>query len=209
MRLNAPKFFATETTRENSGVTGKTMEPEKPVVVRPARNVSGSVAMPGDKSVSHRYAMLGAIAGGRTRLTNFSTGADCASTLACVEGLAARVERGAEGAVEISGGALREPAQALDCGNSGSTMRMMSGVLAGQEFTTELVGDASLTRRPMRRVIEPLERMGARIESRDGCAPLRIHGGGLKAIEYRTPVASAQVKSAVLLAGLFADGETW
>ncbi|HEX9119955.1 MAG TPA: 3-phosphoshikimate 1-carboxyvinyltransferase [Terriglobales bacterium] len=185
------------------------MKNEKPVIVRPARNIRGSVAPPGDKSISHRYAMLGAIARGQTRLKNFSSGADCASTLACMAALGAGIERGADGAVEINGGALRQPSQALDCGNSGSTMRMLAGILAGQEFTTEMVGDESLSRRPMRRVIEPLERMGARIESRDGCAPLRIRGGGLKAIEYKTPVASAQVKSAVLLAGLFAEGETW
>ena len=192
-----------------TGASGSTMKNEKPVMVRPARNLRGSVAPPGDKSISHRYAMLGAIAQGRTRLKNFSSGADCASTLACMAALGAGIERGAEGAIEISGGALRQPAQALDCGNSGSTMRMLSGILAGQEFTSEMVGDESLSRRPMRRVIEPLERMGARIESHDGCAPLRIHGGGLHAIEYQTPVASAQVKSAVLLAGLFAEGETW
>ena len=185
------------------------MKNENPGIVRPARNIRGSVAPPGDKSISHRYAMLGAIARGQTRLKNFSSGADCASTLACMAALGAGIERGADGAVEINGGTLRQPRQALDCGNSGSTMRMLAGILAGQEFTSEMVGDESLSRRPMRRVIEPLERMGARIESRDGCAPLRIRGGGLKAIEYKTPVASAQVKSAVLLAGLFAEGETW
>ena len=185
------------------------MKNEPPVIVRPARNISGSVAPPGDKSISHRYAMLGAIAQGKTRLKNFSTGADCASTLACMAGLGAGVERSADGTIEINGGSLRQPGQALDCGNSGSTMRMLAGILAGQEFSSEMTGDESLSRRPMRRVIEPLERMGARIESREGCAPLRIRGGGLKAIEYKTPVASAQVKSAVLLAGLFAEGETW
>lgn len=191
------------------GASGSAMKEESSVMVRPARNVRGSVAMPGDKSISHRYAMLGALAQGTTRLTNFSSGADCASTLACMAALGAQVERGAEGAIEIRGGALHEPAQALDCGNSGSTMRMLSGILAGQEFTTELVGDESLSRRPMRRVMEPLKMMGAQIEAQDGHAPLRIQGGKLRAIEYRTPVASAQVKSAVLLAGLFAEGETW
>ena len=185
------------------------MKNDNSVLVRPARNLRGSVAPPGDKSVSHRYAMLGAIAQGRTRLKNFSSGADCASTLACMAALGAGIERAADGSIEIDGGELRRPTQALDCGNSGSTMRMLAGILAGQEFSSELVGDASLSRRPMRRVIEPLERMGARLESRDGCAPLRIHGGGLHAIEYQVPVASAQVKSAVLLAGLFAAGETW
>jgi 3-phosphoshikimate 1-carboxyvinyltransferase len=185
------------------------MKDDSSVIVLPARNVRGSVAMPGDKSISHRYAMLGAVAQGTTRLTNFSSGADCGSTLACMAALGAQVERGAEGAIEIRGSALHQPAQPLDCGNSGSTMRMLSGILAGQEFTAELVGDESLSRRPMRRVMEPLRMMGAQIEAQDGHAPLRIRGGKLRAIEYRTPVASAQVKSAVLLAGLFAEGETW
>jgi len=178
------------------------------VTIRPARNVRGALRPPGDKSISHRYAMLGAIAEGRTSLKNFSTGADCSSTLACMQALGARVERSSDGTVSIDGGALREPSQALDCGNSGSTMRMLSGIVAGQEFTTELIGDESLTRRPMRRIIEPLQQMGARIDSRDGCAPLRIHGCQLRALDYKLPVASAQVKSAVLFAGLFASGET-
>jgi len=178
------------------------------VTIRPARNVRGALRPPGDKSISHRYAMLGAIAEGRTSLKNFSTGADCSSTLACMQALGARVERSSDGTVSIDGGALREPSQALDCGNSGSTMRMLSGIVAGQEFTTELIGDESLTRRPMRRIIEPLQQMGARIDSRDGCAPLRIQGCQLRALDYKLPVASAQVKSAVLFAGLFASGET-
>jgi len=178
------------------------------VKIRPASGVHGSVALPGDKSISHRYAMLGAIAEGETRLANFSTGADCQSTLSCMAALGAIVTRGA-GVISIRGAALRPPASPLDCGNSGSTMRMLSGILAGQPFTSELIGDESLSRRPMRRVIEPLERMGARIESRNGLAPLRIRGGKLGAIDYKLPVASAQVKSAVLLAGLFAAGETW
>ena len=184
------------------------MKDQSSVIVRPARNLRGSVAIPGDKSISHRYAMLAGIAQGTTRLTNFSTGADCASTLACMAALGAHVERGAEGVIEIRGGALRQPARALDCGNSGSTMRMLSGILAGQEFTTELVGDESLSRRPMRRIMEPLTMMGAQIEAHEGHAPLRIRGGKLRAIEYRTPVPSAQVKSAVMFAGLFAEGET-
>ncbi len=164
---------------------------------------------PGDKSISHRYAMLAALARGRTRLTNFSTGADCASTLACMGALGAGIERGEDGSITIMGGELHPPAQPLDCGNSGTTMRLLSGVLAGREFSSELAGDESLSRRPMRRVIEPLERMGARIEAQDGHAPLRIRGGKLHGIEYAMPVASAQVKSAVLLAGLSAEGETW
>ena len=180
------------------------------VIVKPARNLSGGVRLPGDKSLSHRYAMLAALAEGVTRLENFSSGADCASTLACMEALGAAVTRKQNHAVEIAGaGTLREPSQALDCGNSGSTMRMLAGILAGQPFRSEMAGDESLSRRPMKRVIEPLTAMGAQIESREGRPPLVISGGNLRAIEYTLPVASAQVKSAVLLAGLFAAGETW
>jgi 3-phosphoshikimate 1-carboxyvinyltransferase len=179
------------------------------VVISPARHFAGSVRLPGDKSISHRYAMLGAVAEGETRLSNFSTGADCASTLACMKALGANVTREGE-VVRISGigRQLRAPAAALDCGNSGSTMRMLSGILAGQSFATTLIGDASLSRRPMKRIIDPLEKMGARVEAQDGHAPLVVHGGPLRAIDYHTPVASAQVKSCVLLAGLYADGET-
>jgi len=179
------------------------------VTIQPAKNIAGSLRVPGDKSISHRYAMLGAIAEGRTRLTNFSTGADCASTLACVRTLGCEVtHRG--GVVEIEGRGLylEEPSSVLDCGNSGSTMRMLSGILAGQKFPSELIGDESLSRRPMRRVIAPLTSMGAKIDSQNGLPPLRITGGELKAIEYQLPVPSAQVKSAVLLAGLYAPGET-
>ena len=183
------------------------------VLVRPARNVRGSVRLPGDKSISHRYAMLAAIAEGTTRLENFSTGMDCASTLGCIRALGCRWERqeGDSNRIEIHGQGPRLQAAGgpLDCGNSGSTMRMLSGILAGQEFTSELVGDESLSRRPMARVIKPLSAMGAIIEaSSDDRPPLHIHGGRLKAIEYHMPVASAQVKSAVLFAGLFAAGET-
>ncbi len=178
------------------------------VAVRPASGVNGALTLPGDKSISHRYAMLGAIAGGETRLANFSTGADCQSTLACMAQLGAKIAR-ENGLISIQGGTLRRAASPLDCGNSGSTMRMLSGIVAGQPFVSELTGDESLSRRPMRRVIAPLERMGARIESHDGLAPLRIQGARLQGIDYKLPVASAQVKSAVLLAGLFAQGATW
>jgi 3-phosphoshikimate 1-carboxyvinyltransferase len=180
------------------------------VVVRPARNIAGALRLPGDKSISHRYAMLAAIAEGTTRLENFSTGADCASTLSCLAALGVEVER-KQNAVLIHGhgSELQAPNAALDCGNSGSTMRMLSGVLAGQEFSSELVGDESLSRRPMARVIAPLEAMGAKIAANDGGRPpLRISGTHLKAIDYKMPVASAQVKSALLFAGLFAEGET-
>ena len=180
------------------------------VVIRPARNVAGSLRLPGDKSVSHRYAMLAGIAEGDTRLENFSTGADCASTLGCVRSLGVEVERNAGSVVVHGRGAkLTAPAAPLDCGNSGSTMRMLSGILAGQDFTIELTGDESLSRRPMARIIAPLEMMGAKIASQNGGRPpLRVTGGGLKAIRYDMPVASAQVKSCVLFAGLFAEGET-
>lgn len=179
------------------------------VVIRPAENIAGSLSLPGDKSISHRYAMLAGIAEGRTRLQNFSTGADCASTLACMSALGCTVRRNG-GSIEIDGlGAkLRAPAGPLDCGNSGSTMRMLSGIVAGQEFTSEMIGDASLSRRPMARIIKPLREMGATIESNADRPPLRIKGGKLRAIEYKLPVASAQVKSCVLFAGLLADGET-
>jgi len=179
-------------------------------IVRPARNVSGAIRLPGDKSISHRYAMLAAIAEGSTRLENFSTGADCASTLNCLRSLGVEWQR-SENVLTIQGrGArLRPPAVALDCGNSGSTMRMLSGILAGQQFSSEVIGDQSLSRRPMARVMTPLQAMGAQISAADGThAPLRISGGNLKAITYKMPVASAQVKSAVLFAGLLATGET-
>jgi len=185
-------------------------------MVRPARNVRGSVRLPGDKSISHRYAMLSGIAEGPSRLENYSTGADCASTLGCMRSLGVTWERkdkdndGAANTIEVQGRnlALAAPANALDCGNSGSTMRMLSGIVAGQTFTSEMVGDESLSRRPMARVITPLSTMGAQIASREGKPPLRITGATLKAIDYKMPVASAQVKSCLLFAGLLADGET-
>jgi 3-phosphoshikimate 1-carboxyvinyltransferase len=180
------------------------------VVVRPARNIAGALRLPGDKSISHRYAILAAIAEGTTRLENFSTGADCASTLGCLTALGVEIERN-ENAVLIHGRGpkLQPPKMPLDCGNSGSTMRMLSGILAGQGFTSELVGDESLSRRPMARIIAPLEAMGAKIGADDGGRPpLRITGCHLNAIDYKMPVASAQVKSALLFAGLFAEGAT-
>jgi 3-phosphoshikimate 1-carboxyvinyltransferase len=180
------------------------------VIVRPARNVRGSVRLPGDKSISHRYAMLAGIAEGPSRLENYSTGADCASTLGCMRSLGVAWERKSDNAIEVHGHglSLAAPTTALDCGNSGSTMRMLSGIVAGQKFTSEMVGDESLSRRPMARVITPLTSMGAQIESHEGKPPLRITGAALKAIDYKMPVASAQVKSCLLFAGLFADGET-
>jgi 3-phosphoshikimate 1-carboxyvinyltransferase len=182
-------------------------------IVRPARGVRGTVSLPGDKSISHRYAMLAAIADGPSRLANYSTGADCASTLGCLCSLGVRWEHKDEAenviAIEGSGLSLAAPTHALDCGNSGSTIRMLSGILAGQRFTSELAGDESLARRPMQRVITPLTAMGAQIESQNGRPPLRINGANLKAIRYQMPVASAQVKTCLLFAALFADGETF
>jgi 3-phosphoshikimate 1-carboxyvinyltransferase len=179
-------------------------------VIYPARGVSGSLRLPGDKSISHRYAMLAAIAESETRLQNFSTGADCASTLACLGTLGVEwIRNGEEVVIRGSGPALHAPSSPLDCGNSGSTMRMLSGILAGQQFTSELIGDESLSQRPMARIIAPLERMGAHIVAAEGGRPpLRITGEHLKSIDYHMPVASAQVKSSLLFAGLFANGET-
>jgi len=170
----------------------------------------GALRLPGDKSISHRYGMLAAIAHGTTRLSNFSTGADCASTLACVRQLGCDVRKNGDGVIEIDGRErLQPPKASLDCGNSGSTIRMIAGILAGQDFSCDLHGDESLSRRPMARIIAPLRQMGAQISAAAGDRPpLHIQGGKLRAIEYTTPIASAQVKSAVLFAGLFADGET-
>lgn len=179
-------------------------------LIRPARNILGSLRLPGDKSISHRYAMLGAFAEGVSRFTNFSTGADCASTLSCMAALGAKVNRTGPNSVEITGvaGRVTPVERDLDCGNSGSTMRMISGLLAPQEGRFTLSGDASLSRRPMERIRKPLEAMGARLTLTDGHAPLTIDGGPLKAIDYTTPVPSAQVKSCILLAGLQTAGTT-
>jgi 3-phosphoshikimate 1-carboxyvinyltransferase len=179
-------------------------------LIRPARNIQGSLRLPGDKSISHRYALLGGFAEGTTRLTNFSTGADCASSLACVEVLGAQVTRKDDNSVEITGTAshFATPKHPLDCGNSGSTMRMLSGILAAQAGTFTLTGDASLSRRPMERIRKPLAQMGARIDLTENHAPIVIHGAPLAAIDYTTPIPSAQVKTALLFAGLQAEGTT-
>jgi len=180
--------------------------------VRPARNVRGSVSLPGDKSISHRYAMLAALADGPSKLENYSTGADCASTLGCLRSLGVKWERrdGADNIIEVQGSglSLAAPSHPLDCGNSGSTIRMLSGIVAGQKFSSEMAGDESLSRRPMERVITPLTAMGAQIASQNGRPPLRITGTSLKGIDYKMPVASAQVKTCLLFAGLLAEGET-
>lgn len=181
--------------------------------VSPAKSIDGTITLPGDKSISHRYAMLGGIAEGVTTIHNYSTGADCQSTLACMAALGAKIER-SDGNILIHGGELSQPAEPLDAGNSGSTIRMLSGILAAQPFTTRIGGDESLSRRPMDRILRPLAEMGAHIEGtalagRGGnFPPLTIYGRPLHGIDYTLPMPSAQVKSCVLLAGLFAASDT-
>jgi 3-phosphoshikimate 1-carboxyvinyltransferase len=182
-------------------------------VIRPARTLQGSLTLPGDKSISHRYAMLAGLAEGTTRLSNFSTGADPHSSLACMEALGATVAHKAEGAkrvIEITGvgGAFVQPSKELDCGNSGSTMRMLAGLIAPHPHVFTLIGDHSLTLRPMERIRRPLGQMGVKMELVGGHAPITIHGGPLQAIAFDTPIPSAQVKTAVLFAGLQASGTT-
>ncbi len=179
-------------------------------VVRPARTVRGSVRLPGDKSISHRYAMLAGLAQGTSQFINFSTGADPHSSLACMEALGATVSRNTDGTLEVTGvgGSVQQPTRDLDCGNSGSTMRMLAGLVAPHPGTYTFTGDASLSNRPMQRIKGPLEQMGARISLMDGHAPMIVYGGPLQAIEFATPIASAQVKTAVLFAGLGANGTT-
>ncbi len=181
------------------------------IILQRARNLAGTLRLPGDKSISHRYALLAGLAEGRTVLENFSSGEDCAHTLGCLRALGCQVDEAGGGRVEIEGRGreLAAPSAPLDCGNSGSTMRLLAGIVAAQEFSSELVGDASLSRRPMERVIEPLSAMGAGITSNDGRPPLRITGAKLHALDYKMPVASAQVKSSVLFAGLLAQGMTF
>jgi 3-phosphoshikimate 1-carboxyvinyltransferase len=178
-------------------------------IVPHVSRLAGTVRVPGDKSISHRYALFAAIADGESRLEGYAPGADCAATLSCLERLGVRVARGE--ALSIEGRGLRGfrmPAGPLDAANSGTSMRLLSGLLAAHPFTTVLGGDESLSRRPMRRVIDPLTRMGAAVESVDGRPPLTIRGGDLHGIAFAPEVPSAQVKSAVLLAGLHASGHT-
>jgi 3-phosphoshikimate 1-carboxyvinyltransferase len=179
-------------------------------IIQPARNLAGTLRLPGDKSISHRYAMLAGLAEGTSTFANFSTGADCASSLGCVAALGAKVEWLEDGRVAVTGvgNSFHQPTTPLDCGNSGSTMRMMSGLLAAQQGEFTLVGDASLSRRPMERIRKPLAQMGAQIALTDGHAPVTIRGGALAAIDYATPIPSAQVKTALLFAGLQANGTT-
>jgi 3-phosphoshikimate 1-carboxyvinyltransferase len=178
--------------------------------IRPARTLQGSLTLPGDKSISHRYAMLAGLAEGTTRLSNFSTGADPRSSLACMEALGAKVVHNPDRTISITGtaGTFQQPTAPLDCGNSGSTMRMLSGLIAPHPHTFTLIGDHSLTHRPMERIRKPLAQMGAKLDLVDGHAPITIHGGPLHAIDFDTPIPSAQVKTAVLFAGLQANGTT-
>ena len=182
------------------------------LVVRPSDGLWGAVRVPGDKSISHRALMLGAIAEGVTRVTNWLPAGDCQATLRCVRALGVPIEQHDATTLTVHGvgcDGLQPPRQRLDCQGSGTTMRLLAGILAGRPFTSTLDGHDGLRRRPMRRIIEPLRQMGADVAGRDGrFPPLQLRGGNLHGIDYRLPVASAQVKSCILLAGLFADGLT-
>jgi 3-phosphoshikimate 1-carboxyvinyltransferase len=182
-----------------------------PATVKPAVRAAGSVRVPGDKSISHRYAMLAALADGPSTIHGFLPGADCLSTLECLRGLGVAVDYRRDGVVHVLGrglNGLKVPNSSLDAGNSGTTMRLLSGIVAAHDFRTVIGGDPSLSRRPMKRVINPLTQMGAAIRSQEGHPPLTIDGARLHGITYQPEVPSAQVKSAVLLAGLQADGDT-
>lgn len=179
--------------------------------ISPGRRASGTVRLPGDKSISHRYAMLTSIAEGVSEITNYSSGADCASTLECMRDLGVKIEHEGD-RVTVHGvglDGLTAPKKRLDAGNSGSTIRMLSGILAGQGFTSSIGGDESLSKRPMKRIMTPLQEMGARITATNGeFPPLTIEGARLSAIHYEPPMASAQVKTAVLFGGIYANGVT-
>jgi 3-phosphoshikimate 1-carboxyvinyltransferase len=181
--------------------------------VSQAASVRGTVTLPSDKSIAHRSALLAALGAGESQVHNFPRSADPLSTLDCVRALGVEATRDEEGVLSVQGRGregLRPPSAPLDCGNSGTTMRLLTGIMAGQTFGSVLTGDESLRQRPMERIADPLRAMGARIDLRSGHAPIRVrpHRSGLRPIEYRLPVASAQVKSCVLLAGLYASGQT-
>lgn len=182
------------------------------MLIKPTASFKGEIQIPGDKSISHRSIMFGALADGLTEVTHFLQGADCLSTISCFQKLGIAIDNTPERIVIHGKGlhGLRPPASVLDVGNSGTTMRLISGILAGQPFASNLTGDASIQKRPMNRIIKPLQEMGAVLTSqyKNGCAPFTISGGSLHGIRYTSPVASAQVKSCVLLAGLYADGKT-
>ncbi|MDE3168658.1 MAG: 3-phosphoshikimate 1-carboxyvinyltransferase [Acidobacteriota bacterium] len=179
--------------------------------ISPGGTINGAVELPGDKSISHRYAIIAALAEGPSEIANYASAADCRSTLECLRRLGVEIAT-KDRLVHIAGkglDGLQEPRKPLDAENSGSTMRMLSGVLAGQRFRSVITGDDSLRRRPMRRIIDPLRQMSADIHGDDrGCAPLEIRGGNLHAIDFTPPTPSAQVKSAILFAGLYADAVT-
>jgi 3-phosphoshikimate 1-carboxyvinyltransferase len=204
LRIKEPMIATDETNSSNTN--------DDSMVVVPINRVTGELRVPGDKSISHRAAMLSSLAHGRSTLENFSSAQDCAATLACLQALGVGVVRNGSAVVIDGTGAsgLQQPAQSLDAKNSGTTMRLLAGILAGQPFSSTIMGDDSLRSRPMLRVAEPLRLMGAQVEvETNGCAPLRIKGRRpLQSIQYQLPIASAQIKSAVLLAGLFADGTT-
>jgi 3-phosphoshikimate 1-carboxyvinyltransferase len=200
----------------SAGSKSHVLESRMPKIFRnksisPGGNINGVLELPGDKSISHRYAILAALAEGKSEILNYSSAADCKSTLGCLRNLGVEVQQSSE-RLHITGkglGGLQAPRRSLDAENSGSTIRMLSGVLAGQQFTSTITGDASLRARPMRRVVEPLRKMGAEIHTHGAdCAPLEIHGGTLHSIDYSLPIPSAQVKSAILLAGLYPDAVT-
>ena len=181
------------------------------MLIHPAKYLKGTISIPGDKSISHRAVIIGAMAEGKTNIYHFASGEDCSSSIRCLRQLGVQIEQqGTEVVVEgVGKTGFKSPAESLDCGNSGTTMRLLAGLLAGQKFDTVLTGDESLRGRPMKRIIEPLERMGAAVESKNGYAPITIKGRNpLRSISYETPVSSAQLKSCVLLAGLNAEGET-
>ena len=181
-------------------------------IKKPSSPLKGELTVPGDKSISHRAVMFGAIANGTTRITNFLQGADCLSTIACFQKLGISIENTPSEILVHGKGlhGLSAPSDYLDTGNSGTTTRLIAGILAGQEFTSFLTGDASIQTRPMKRIIQPLSLMGASVESLRGndCVPLKIQGHPLQSISYLSPVASAQVKSCILLAGLYGNDIT-
>lgn len=182
-------------------------------IIHPARKIKGEIQVPGDKSISHRSIMLGSIAPGTTEIINFPKNADCLATMDCFQRMGIEIEKCSDRILVHGQGlhGLKAPSDILNAGNSGTTARLLSGILAGQNFSSIISGDASLNCRPMERIITPLSLMGAHVQSihADGCAPLKITPGALHGICYHSPIASAQVKSALLLAGLYADGETF
>ncbi len=181
------------------------------LIVNSCNKISGKISVGGDKSITHRSLILGAIANGKTEIINYSRAEDCFSTIKCLKAMGVEINVEKNKVVIVGKGlkGLKEPEDVLDCGNSGTTMRLLAGLISGQNFYSVLTGDDSLRKRPMGRIIEPLKLMGARIESRkDNFAPLSISGNRLKGIEYKMPVASAQVKSSLMIAGLYADSET-